>query len=157
MDAHAFTEQYRTIYQDLYRFALCTLRNPHDAEDAVSEAVLAAFTGADNLRKDEAFKSWMFTITANVCRKKLRKRPPEPVEQVPESIEEGPDAATVLAVRQLFNQLPDEDRLIVAMAVFGGYSSKEMGVLLNLNASTVRSRQKRALAKMASQLKDVNL
>ena len=72
MDARAFTEQYRTIYQDLYRFALYTMRNPHDAEDAVSEAVLAGYTGMEGLRKDEAFKSWMFTITANVCRKKLR-------------------------------------------------------------------------------------
>ncbi|WP_282209595.1 RNA polymerase sigma factor [Parvibacter caecicola] len=156
MDAQAFTEQYRTIYQDLYRFALYTMRNPHDAEDAVSEAVLAGYTGMEGLRKDGAFKSWMFTITANVCRKKLRQQPPEPIDQVPEQPDNGPDAATALAVRQLFGQLPDEERVIVAMAVFGGYSSKEVGALLNLNPNTVRSKHKRALAKLAGQLKDVS-
>ncbi len=156
MDAHAFTEQYGMIYRDLYHFALCIMRNAHDAEDAVSEAVLAAYAGVDGLRKDEAFKSWMFSITANVCRKRLGRKPPEPIEEVPERAQEGPDTATALAVRELFGQLPDEERLIVALSVFGGYSSKEVGAMMSLNPSTVRSKQRRALAKLAAQLKDVN-
>ena len=42
-DTGAFAELYRTIYADLYRFALYTLKNPADAEDAVSETVMDAF------------------------------------------------------------------------------------------------------------------
>ncbi len=39
-DTKTFAQMYETVYQDLYRFALCMLRNPQDAEDAVSEAVV---------------------------------------------------------------------------------------------------------------------
>ena len=43
IDAIAFKELYKTVYQDLYRFALCMMHHPQDAEDAVSEAVLSAY------------------------------------------------------------------------------------------------------------------
>ena len=38
IDAIAFKELYKTVYQDLYRFALCMMHHPQDAEDAVSRS-----------------------------------------------------------------------------------------------------------------------
>ena len=155
MNVNEFTEHYRLIYQDLYRFALYTMRNAHDAEDAVSEAVMAAFAGRANLRDNGAFKSWMFSITANVCRKRLRKRPPEPVEEVPDTMAPGADPAVSMALSLALGSLTDEDRLIVALSVFGGYTSAEIGAMTNMNAATVRSRRKRACEKLAKQLEGV--
>ena len=40
--AIAFTELYKTVYQDLYRFPLSWMHHPQDAEAAVSAAVLHA-------------------------------------------------------------------------------------------------------------------
>ena len=31
-----FSEMYETVYRDLYRYALCLMKNPQEAEDAVS-------------------------------------------------------------------------------------------------------------------------
>ena len=45
-DAHTFAQMYETVYIDLYRFALCMMKNKHDAEDAVGEAVLKAYENA---------------------------------------------------------------------------------------------------------------
>mgnify|MGYP002235321995 CR=1 FL=1 len=42
------------------RYALCLMRDPHEAEDAVSAAVLSAYEHIHKLRKEEAFKSWIF-------------------------------------------------------------------------------------------------
>ena len=42
-DAGAFAALYTQIYQDLYKFALYTLKNSHDAEDVVSDTVTDAF------------------------------------------------------------------------------------------------------------------
>ena len=42
-DANTFAQMYETVYKDLYRFALCIMKNQHEAEDAVSEAVIAAY------------------------------------------------------------------------------------------------------------------
>ena len=71
-DTKTFAQMYETVYQDLYRFALCMLRNPQDAEDAVSEAVVAAYENIGKLKKEDAFKSWIFTILSNICKKKWR-------------------------------------------------------------------------------------
>ncbi len=45
------------------------------------------------------------------------------------------------AVRSLFFELPSEERMIIAMHLFCGYSSKEIGKLLDLNENTVRSKR----------------
>ena len=47
------------------------------------------------------------------------------------------------AVRSLFFELPSEERMIIAMHLFCGYSSKEIGKLLDLNENTVRSKESR--------------
>ena len=65
-DAAAFAGMYETIYKDLYRYALCMMRNPHDAEDVVSETVIKGYERIHTLRSEDAFKSWMFTILSNV-------------------------------------------------------------------------------------------
>ena len=58
-DAKAFSKLYEQVYQDLYRYALCLMRDPHEAEDAVSGAVLSAYEHIHKLRKEEAFKGWI--------------------------------------------------------------------------------------------------
>ena len=51
-DVDAFAELYAGIYKDMYRFALYTLRNTSDAEDAVSDAVTDAFASIRKLRSE---------------------------------------------------------------------------------------------------------
>ena len=73
-DVDTFARMYEEIYKDLYRFALCMMKNEQDAEDAVSDAVLSGYENIRKLRDEKAFKSWMFTILANTCKKKLQNR-----------------------------------------------------------------------------------
>lgn len=42
-NAETFAQMYEAVYMDLYRFAVCIMRNRQEAEDAVSEAVVAAY------------------------------------------------------------------------------------------------------------------
>ena len=74
IDAKQFTELYKLVYKDMYRFALCMMKNSHDAEDAVSESVLLAYENVHKLRKEEAFRSWICKIIVNVCKKKLKEK-----------------------------------------------------------------------------------
>lgn len=157
-DAEIFASLYETIYKDLYRFALCLMKNAHDAEDAVSEAVIAAYENIGKLKKPEAFKSWMFTIVSNVCKKKHKKSAAELTTSTDESayIEtngEQPDYGLSLDVKQAFFILDEEEQFVVGLSVFGGYSSREIGEMLKLNPNTVRSKRKRALEKMECVLK----
>ena len=137
-DAHAFSRLYETVYQDLYRFAVYTLRHPQDAEDAVSETVTDAFA--------------QIRILSNKCKRRIRQyvNPPSELDEgIPAG---GADLHEMLDVRRAFSLLPDEDRLILSMNLFAGYTSQEIGDFLGVNASTVRSRQSRALKKMQAHL-----
>jgi RNA polymerase sigma factor, sigma-70 family len=158
-DADAFACLYQEVYEDLYRFAVYTLKDPVDAQDAVSEAVTDAFASVRKLRRADAFKRWIFQILSVKCRRKLRdyanadaQLSKELSEQLAAPGSSG-DAAEQLAVRLLFWELAAEDRMIIAMHLFAGYTSKEIARQLHMNENTVRSRESRALKKMKEKLK----
>lgn len=144
----AFAKLYEEIYRDLYRFAWYLLKNSHDAEDLVSETVMDAWAGIRGLKKEESFRAWMFRILSNKCRKRLKEYLSR-TEELPEHLEsEQRNREEDMDVKEAFSRLEEEERLILSLRIFGGYSSKEIGTCLNMNDATVRSRQKRALEKM---------
>ena len=137
---------------DLYRFALCMMRDRHEAEDAVSEAVVAAYENIGKLRNEDAFKNWMFTILSNICKKRLKKAAREAHSfkektyfQVPS---EEKDIGLAVDVRKAFFLLEEDEQTIIGLSVFGGYNSQEIGKVLKMNPNTVRSKRRRALQKM---------
>ena len=73
-DVKAFSELYSRIYVELYKFALYTLKHPQEAEDAVSDTVVTAYEKISSLKKEESFRSWIFTILSNHCKNQFRKR-----------------------------------------------------------------------------------
>lgn len=156
-DAEAFADLYREIYENMYRFALYTLRNTSDAEDAVSEAVTDAFASIRKLKTEEAFKSWIFRILSNKCKDKLRgylKKTEELKEEV--SLEETETGMTErIMIRATFFELSDEERMIISMHLFAGYTSREIAEILQMNENTVRSKESRALKKMAGKLEEI--
>ena len=156
-DAAQFSKMYAAVYQDLYRYALCMMKNPQDAEDAVSDAVLAAFENIGKLKNPDAFRSWIFTITANVCRKKLKalSKKLENETEVTETVDGShhEDWGVSIDVQNAFFILTEEEKEIIGLSVFGGYNSKEIGEILSINSNTIRSKLSRALEKMEKMLK----
>ena len=155
-DVDAFAELYAGIYKDMYRFALYTLRNTSDAEDAVSDAVTDAFASIRKLRSEEAFKSWIFRILSNKCKDKLREyagKNETGMEDIEElALDTGSEMTECIQVRKLFFELADEERLIISMHQFAGYTSREIAAILHMNENTVRSKESRALKKMGEWL-----
>jgi RNA polymerase sigma-70 factor (ECF subfamily) len=58
-----------------YRCALRILGNAADAEDAVQEALLAAYRHIDQFRGQSKMTTWLSTIVRNCALMQLRKRP----------------------------------------------------------------------------------
>ncbi len=155
-DVDAFAALYSEIYLDLYRFALYSLRSPADAEDAVSETVIDAFTSIQKLRSEESFKAWIFKILSAKCKRRMRFIQPlldEFSETIPDE-NSSENLAELIDVRNYFFQLKDEERLIISMHIFAGYTSQEIAKILHLNPNTVRSKESRALKKLSVQLSD---
>ena len=162
-DVDAYGRLYEMVYMDLYRFALFTLKDPHDAEDVVSDTVTDSFVGIGKLKAEEAFRGWIFKILTNKCRRMLKQRAERPAMKEyeeamsgrealaggsPLSGGEGVNREDLMDLRSAFAMLPEEDRLIVALSFFGGYTSEEIAKMLKRKSGTVRSRQSRALSRM---------
>ncbi len=73
---------------------------------------------------------------------------PEELDRQAAVPESSADAAELLQVRMLFLELPPQDRMIIAMHLFAGYTGREIAKQLHMNENTVRSRESRALKKM---------
>ena len=58
----------------LHRYAYRLLGNKADAEDAVQDALLAAFKHLNQFRGDAQLSTWLTTIVINCARMHLRKR-----------------------------------------------------------------------------------
>lgn len=151
-DVKAFSELYARIYIELYKFALYTLKHSQDAEDAVSETVISAYESISGLRREESFRSWIFTILSNQCRRRFSRA--ENTEELHEELpEEETDYAQNYDIRTAFGILEEEERMIISLSLFGGYRSAEIGEMMNLNPATVRSKKTRAYGRLRKILK----
>ena len=129
------------------------MKNVSDAEDAVSECVILAFSEISKLKKAESFSSWFFRIMYCTCTKYIKKQVDQRQSIEISTIantytEEQNKAENKTEVMQALNILNDEEREIVMLSVIGGLKSKEIAEIKNLTAGSVRSKLSRSLAKM---------
>ena len=134
----------------MYRFALYTLKNSHDAEDVVSDTVLDAWVQIRDLRRTESFRSWIFRILTNKCRMRLKRYMERAGRAAGGTGGGGSGLLYADGCQDGVFQAADEERLILALNIFGGYTSREIGQFLQVSPNTVRSKQSRALKKMAA-------
>ena len=154
-DTEAFAALYAEIYENMYRFALYTLRHTADAEDVVSEAVMDAFASIGTLRSEEAFKSWIFRILSNKCKDKLREYSKKTYEldEMVEKMQSTQGTEDGAIIRRSFFDLEQEERMIIGMHLFCGYKSREIAEILHMNENTVRSKESRGLKKLANSMR----
>ena len=72
----------------LYRRAYRILGNAADAEDAVQDALLAAYKHLDQFKRQSQLSTWLISIVLNCARMQLRRRPRHVHVSLEESIEE---------------------------------------------------------------------
>ena len=69
-----FEELFSKHSATLYKIALRKLGNPADAEDALQDALLAAFRHVDQFKGEAQISTWLTTIVLNMARMQLRCR-----------------------------------------------------------------------------------
>lgn len=155
-DPEAFAKLYGLICEDLFHFAVYMLGNRQDAEDAVSETVMSAFSQVGKLRKPEAFRSWMFQILVNQCKRKRKEYAQAAVPIEDNYFEPAPDREEICDLHRALGFLEDEERTVVLLSAVGGYSSREIGDYMQMNANTVRTRRAKAFSKLRTLLEGGN-
>ena len=150
--AEAFGELYEIYSKDMFRFAYYYLGSSVLTEDCVSECVCIAFQKIGSLRKPSAFKSWLFKILHNCCNAGLREKMLSTGNVEYSSLRdlssEDGDMGEKLSIRQALSILTQEEKEIVILHYCQGYTSKEIGEILDMKDSTVRSKIMRSGEKM---------
>ncbi|MGN0653955.1 MAG: RNA polymerase sigma factor [Oscillospiraceae bacterium] len=152
-DADAFAELYSSVYKDLYRIALCNLRNSDDAADAVSDAVLDAFTSIKNLKDENAFKAWIVKILMTKIKRKQKDYITDNTQDISEVEQESRDNSfDGVEILEAISELDENERLVLSLSIVGGYKSDEIAKLCNSKAATIRSQLSRAKLKLRDRL-----
>jgi len=155
-DTGAFGELYSIYAPELFKYACCVTGSQQLAQDAVQEAVMCAFAEISDLRNEDAFKGWLFKILSNVCKKQLsRKIELYAVGDAGDMPDEGTDDFELSAqLRIALEGLDAEERMVLLLSSVNGYKSREIALMLNCSASTVRSKLARTLKKLRLELED---
>lgn len=170
-DPEALNVLFESCRRALYCRALRILPRPQDAEDAVQEAMLAAFTHLHRFQGRADFLTWATRIVINAALMQIRKTRTKPTvswDQVDREFEgasfseylKDPQPTPEERLHELEHQeilkdalhnLPVESRRAIQLCKFADYSLKEAASELGLSVSTVKSRLHRGrLALMVS-------
>jgi len=152
-----------TVARDLYRvygrlvFAVAyrVLENRTLAEDATQQAFLQAWSARARVDPERGLRPWLCTISQraaiDVQRRESRHRHDELDVDRPGG-KEPTEAWEVWQVREAVESLTEEERTVVRMQHFEGYSLAEIGERLGLPLGTVKSRSFRAHRRLAAAL-----
>lgn len=158
-DPESFAALYEQVADDLYRVALYTLGNTHDAQDAVAETFLEAYKGLHTLRDNGAFKPWIMRILSFRCKRHIgryvREKGTLDIDELTSLTDEFDTEEQHIAHADLLAALAGltpAERQIITLSVLEGYTTKEIAGMLRSPQGTVSSRLHRALAKLRRKL-----
>jgi RNA polymerase sigma factor (sigma-70 family) len=147
----------RRHWDEAVRSALLITRDPHAAQDIAQEGILAALAALDRFNLRKPFRPWLHRIVVRRALDHLRRQKGQGqlhadlTAELPAAAAGESDSLGDQTVEAM-GQLEALDRAIVVMSAVLDYRSHEIGQAVGLPAPTVRTRLRRALKKLESQL-----
>jgi len=167
-DRDAFGQLFRRHREQLWAVAVRTLADPEEAADAVQDAMIAAFQGADSFRGHSAVTTWLYRIVVNAALDRMRRRAARHTtscqdEDALDALAAGgrlpADPAersdTAIDVRAALRQLVPEQQAALVLVDMLGYSVLDAAQFLGVSAGTVKSRAARGRARLLPRLEHV--
>lgn len=169
-DAAAFEELVNRYERKIFRLTMNITRNHEDAEDAMQDAFLKAYSHLSGFEEGSRFYTWLVRIAANEALMRLRKRRPnlfsldEPIEGeediIPREIEDwGPSPEQNYAqsemrgiLNQVIDQLDPAFRVVFVLRDVEGLSTEDTAEIVGISVAAVKSRLLRARLKLRSKL-----
>ena len=140
----------------IYNFAYRFLKNSEAAEDATQEVFVKMLKYANQFQGDAKLSTWLFSITANLCRDHLRKAdnkakeseetllslPATGLVAADEQMEKRQDAERV---RSALGLLTPEQREAILLSRYQGLSYAEIAKIAGCSEGAVKTRVFRAM------------
>ena len=154
-DADAFGTLVHKYQEMVYAYAFQKAGNEADAKDIAQEVFLRAYRHLDSLKSPHQFRTWLYTIMSNECKRWLartarnRKRETRLEEATDDALQVEPEYARKqddwqLDLEQALEKLSDDSRIAVSMFYMSNCSLKEIGEFLGVSANAVKVKLYRA-------------
>lgn len=163
-DTGAFAELVDLYKDRIHQFVICILGPDRESEDIAQEVFIQIYKSLRNFRRESAFSTWAYSLTRNVCRRRLRDRGRESglfagEEAYRELPDRAPSIETVLEreedgrrVRGAVDGLSPLHRSVLFLSCWERLSYEEIAAALEIPVGTVRSRIHNAMAALALKL-----
>ena len=167
-DSTAIENFVQTYQQDVYHLALSILDNSSEADDATQETLLAALRALDSFQGTSSLKTWLFSITVNICRTRLqRQKRSDRLQQLlggilraqgnpsveENNIENESNKALWLAI----HRMDEKHRVPIVLRYYHDLSITEIATILQIPEGTVHSRLNTARRQLQDVLKEGSL
>lgn len=168
-DPEALEDLLKAVQPQLYRFSLKMCRHEEDAEDVLQDSMLSIARSFRDFRGDSSLSTWLYTITRSFCIKKRRKSKfapshEESLETLPRSHQSNLQSSLknpqeIAESAEIWRQvqagislIEPAYREILVLRDIEGLSAKEVGEIVGLSVSAVKSRLHRARSQLREKL-----
>jgi RNA polymerase sigma-70 factor (ECF subfamily) len=172
-NANAFAALMGQYESHVYRLALNITHNPQDAEDALQDAFLKAYTHLGEFRGESRFSTWLVRIATNEALTKIRQRRPEEgqvssndwigaekeisrpreIKDVDDNPEERCSKTELLEIlSEAIESLDVSLRMVFVLRDIQSFSTEDTARLLGLSDAAVKTRLMRARLKLRQRL-----
>ena len=154
-DADAFIELMESNKMTLQRVAYGYFRGEEDVADAIQDTILDAFEHIRELKKPEYFRTWLVRILMNNCNRLYNQNKKHC--KISELSQETVAASGTgdVEFHEMLRSLPEESRLIFQLYYGEQFTTKEIGQMLRMKESTVKSRLHRGKEKLRVEMQVV--
>jgi RNA polymerase sigma-70 factor (ECF subfamily) len=160
-DIEAFSELIKRHQKPLLRTAVRYMKDLTLAEDVVQESFIKAFENIDRFEERSSFKSWIFQITINTAKNRLRGkvRHFDSIDQVDlavaPTIERDMMSVDFEAVvRDEVEKLPPKQKTALRLRVYEDLSFQEIAEIMNCPYDTAKANYRHGLMKLKKVLSD---
>lgn len=162
LDPENFTVIVEQYQRPVYNLCARMLGDAVEAEDAAQETFWKAYKNIQSYDPQRSFLTWLLSIAAHYCIDQIRKRrfsavsiDGMPDDFIPD-LDPLPETSTAQSeeqksIRELLDVLAPEDRSAIIMRYWYDFSDEEIGNMLHLSVSAVKSRLFRARKQMAQE------
>ncbi|MBJ7598688.1 MAG: RNA polymerase subunit sigma-24 [Candidatus Nephthysia bennettiae] len=162
-------EVLRTLYQRYgtlaYSLAVRMLGDHGRAEDVVQDAFIKVWTSAGSFDPNRGtLRTWLLTTVRHRAIDYLRGRPGRERKELELSLElpshgagsdpwrDVSESLERQAIRQALGSLPADQRQVVELAYYGGYTQREIAEVVQVPLGTIKGRTRLAMEKLSSYL-----
>ncbi len=151
-----FSEVVNRFSNDITKICILKLRNIEDAKDCFQNVFLKLHIAKTSFNDIDHLKAWLIRVACNECNdfNKSYWRKNIVFESSPERYKEFTDGYECIETIEFMRSLPQKYREIIYLHYYQGYTTSEISKILKLNINTVKSRIRRAKAKIEVVMKE---